>query len=59
MERFERTLLTDALGRHGGRLKEVQESLGLARKTLYDKMRKYALDKQDYKTGEEPPAANP
>ncbi|ALP40089.1 sigma-54-dependent transcriptional regulator [Aeromonas schubertii] len=59
VERFERTLLTDALGRHGGRLKEVQESLGLARKTLYGKMRKYALDKQDYKTGEEPPAANP
>ncbi|MGE6106669.1 sigma-54-dependent transcriptional regulator [Aeromonas sobria] len=53
VDRFERILLTDTLSQHRGRLKEVQESLGLPRKTLYDKMRKYGLDKQDYKLGEE------
>ncbi|WP_260391759.1 sigma 54-interacting transcriptional regulator, partial [Aeromonas enteropelogenes] len=49
VDRFERILLTDTLSQHRGRLKEVQEALGLPRKTLYDKMRKYGLDKQDYK----------
>jgi two-component system, NtrC family, C4-dicarboxylate transport response regulator DctD len=53
VDRFERILLTDTLSQHRGRLKEVQEVLGLPRKTLYDKMRKYGLDKQDYKLGDE------
>ncbi len=47
--RFERTLLSDALRQHQGRLKDVQYSLGLARKTLYEKMKKYNLEKDDYK----------
>ena len=49
MHQFEFTLLCDALKRHNGRLKEVQEELGLARKTLYDKMKKHNIDKEDYK----------
>lgn len=49
MNQFEFTLLCDALRRHNGRLKEVQEELGLARKTLYDKMKKHHIDKDDYK----------
>ena len=49
MNQFEHTLLSDALKRHNGRLKEVQGELGLARKTLYDKMRKHHIDKDDFK----------
>lgn len=49
MNQFEYTLLSDALKRHNGRLKEVQTELGLARKTLYDKMRKHNIDKEDFK----------
>ncbi|QUJ69720.1 sigma-54-dependent Fis family transcriptional regulator (plasmid) [Photobacterium sp. GJ3] len=46
---FEFTLLSDALRRHNGRLKDVQSELGIARKTLYDKMKKHGLDKEDFK----------
>ena len=46
---FECKVLHDALNRHHGRLKEVQQELGLARKTLYDKMKKYHIDKSEFK----------
>ena len=46
---YEASLLADALKRYEGRLTEVQHHLGLPRKTLYDKMRKYGLEKADYK----------
>ncbi|MGR5063212.1 sigma-54-dependent transcriptional regulator [Photobacterium sp. DNB22_13_2] len=46
---FECKVLHDALNRHQGRLKEVQQELGLARKTLYDKLRKYHIDKKEFK----------
>ncbi|MDV5169893.1 sigma-54 dependent transcriptional regulator [Photobacterium rosenbergii] len=46
---FECKVLHDALNRHHGRLKEVQQELGLARKTLYDKMKKYHIDKNEFK----------
>ncbi|WP_421868526.1 sigma-54-dependent transcriptional regulator [Motiliproteus sp.] len=49
VEQFEKMLIEEALARHDGRIKETMEQLGLPRKTLYDKMRKYRLDKQDYK----------
>ncbi|MBD8513442.1 sigma-54 dependent transcriptional regulator [Photobacterium sp. 2_MG-2023] len=49
VHQFEFTLISDALRRHNGRLKEVQSELALARKTLYDKMKKHGLDKQDFK----------
>lgn len=49
IHQFEYTLLIDALKRHHGRLKEVQSELGLARKTLYDKMKKHNIDKDDFK----------
>lgn len=49
VERFEKMLIHTELGRHGGSIKDTQESLGLPRKTLYDKMKKYGLDKSDYK----------
>ncbi|KKC99481.1 MULTISPECIES: sigma-54-dependent transcriptional regulator [Photobacterium] len=49
VHQFEFTLISDALRRHNGRLKDVQSELALARKTLYDKMKKHGLDKQDFK----------
>ncbi|WP_273860101.1 sigma-54-dependent transcriptional regulator [Photobacterium sp. GSS17] len=46
---FECKLLCDALHRHQGRLKDVQSELGLARKTLYDKLKKYEINKDEFK----------
>ena len=46
---YERDVLEAALREHDGRLIEVQQQLGLPRKTLYDKMRKYGLVKDDFK----------
>jgi two-component system C4-dicarboxylate transport response regulator DctD len=40
---FEKGVIAAALQAHGGRLRPVYESLGLSRKTLYEKMQKYDL----------------
>ncbi|MFD1381920.1 sigma-54-dependent transcriptional regulator [Rhodanobacter aciditrophus] len=50
MERFEKTLLEQELLRQKGSIKGTMDALGLPRKTLYDKMRKYDLDKDLYKS---------
>ncbi|SBT16819.1 C4-dicarboxylate transport transcriptional regulatory protein DctD [Marinomonas gallaica] len=50
MERFEKTLLEQELMRQKGSIKDTMDALGLPRKTLYDKMRKYDLDKDLYKS---------
>lgn len=42
---FERAEIIRALVAHGGALKPVYETLGLSRKTLYEKMQKYGIDK--------------
>lgn len=47
--KVERSILFDALNRHNGMLKEVQNELGLARKTLYEKLKKHHLDKENFK----------
>lgn len=44
---FERGVIASALRAHRGSLKPVYESLGISRKTLYEKMQKYGLDKAD------------
>ncbi len=49
VEQFERSLIQQALTRHKGSIKEALETLGLPRKTLYDKMRKHGLDRQDFR----------
>lgn len=49
VSRFEERLIRDALILGGGQLNIAQESLGIARKTLYEKMRKYNLDKQQFR----------
>lgn len=49
VESFEKSLIEQALDLHSGNLKRTMESLGIPRKTLYDKMQKYGLDKSNYK----------
>lgn len=46
---FERSLIEQALVVSNGSIKDVMDALGVPRKTLSDKMRKYGLDKSDYK----------
>lgn len=41
---FERSLIVEALSRHRGCMRQTAEDLGVPRKTLYDKLRKYDLD---------------
>jgi len=43
---FERSLIAGAIAAHRGRLRPVYETLGISRKTLYEKMQKYALDRR-------------
>ncbi|WP_152047456.1 sigma-54-dependent transcriptional regulator [Aureimonas psammosilenae] len=45
---YERSLIAGALATSGGSLKTVYESLGISRKTLYEKMQKFGLDKRDF-----------
>jgi two-component system C4-dicarboxylate transport response regulator DctD len=49
VESYEKMLIEEALALSGGSIKQTLELLGLPRKTLHDKMRKYQLDKQDFK----------
>ncbi|MEL0621603.1 sigma-54 dependent transcriptional regulator [Marinomonas arenicola] len=53
MEQFEKQLLTDGLRATQGQLNDAAELLDLSRKTLYRKMKKYHLDKQNFRCGEE------
>jgi len=43
VDRFERMVLEDALRRAGGQVAQVSESLGIPRKTLYDKLKKHGI----------------
>lgn len=45
---FERTTITVALQDHEGRIGETALALGLPRKTLYLRMQKYGLDRDDF-----------
>ncbi|NKB22204.1 MAG: response regulator, partial [Alphaproteobacteria bacterium] len=44
---FEKKILQETLQKHGGRLKSTYEELGVSRKTLYDKLKKYRLGNPD------------
>ncbi|MGF1894643.1 sigma-54-dependent Fis family transcriptional regulator, partial [Vibrio campbellii] len=46
---FEKMLIEQALTANEGRINETMLQLQVARKTLYDKMQKFGLDKRDYK----------
>lgn len=43
---YEKGLIASAIAAHGGALKPVYETLGISRKTLYEKMQKFGLDKK-------------
>ena len=49
VDAFERALIKEALADSDGIIKDTMALLGLPRKTLYDKMQKYGLDKKLYK----------
>ncbi len=46
---FEKSVIEQALIECGGRINETMERLNVPRKTLYDKMQRYGLDKELYK----------
>jgi two-component system C4-dicarboxylate transport response regulator DctD len=43
---YERGIIAGAIAAHGGALRPVYEMLGISRKTLYEKMQKYGLEKK-------------
>jgi two-component system C4-dicarboxylate transport response regulator DctD len=54
---FERSIIAGALLASNGSLKTVYETLGVSRKTLYEKMQKYGLDRHEFaiESGPKPP----
>lgn len=44
VEAFEKSLIRDTLERHGGNLSQASVALGIAKTTLFDKVRKYGLN---------------
>jgi two-component system C4-dicarboxylate transport response regulator DctD len=48
VEAYEKSLIEEALNQYHGSIKDVMQELGLARKTLYDKMAKYQLTRRDF-----------
>ena len=48
VDRFERDIIASTLAAHRGNLKDTYETLGVARKTLYEKMRKHGLSRDDF-----------
>jgi two-component system C4-dicarboxylate transport response regulator DctD len=49
MDSFERSAIVSALNACHGSIKDTMVQLGIARKTLYDKMKKHGLDKAEFK----------
>lgn len=54
VELFERSLISQSLASHHGRVQDVCKHLGLPRKTLYDKLKKHALKADDYRQAAPP-----
>ncbi|MCP4822207.1 MAG: sigma-54-dependent Fis family transcriptional regulator, partial [Shimia sp.] len=49
MAQVERTLLSEALRKHGGKAAAVAAALKLSRRTLYDKLEKYGLRPEEFR----------
>jgi len=49
LDEAERELLVQALVRHQGAIPEVARALGVSRGTVYNKLRRFALDADDYR----------
>ncbi len=50
VERFERNLIEEELRRHHGQAGPASEVLGLPKKTLYDKMRRYGMATAEFRS---------
>ena len=48
MERIEAQLIREALTAHQGDVRATLETLGIPRKTFYDKLQRHGIDRQDY-----------
>lgn len=48
MMAHEKALISASIAAHGGRMKDTYAALGLSRKTLYEKMQKHGLARQDF-----------
>jgi two-component system C4-dicarboxylate transport response regulator DctD len=46
---YEQSLIEEALERNNGSIKETMATLQIARKTLYDKMTKYGINREMFK----------
>lgn len=46
---FEKSIIAQTLATHNGCIKATMQALGIPRKTLYDKMQKFGLNKKNYK----------
>ena len=44
MDSYEKRVIEDALRRNGGILKSTYEQLGISRKSLYDKMKRFGIE---------------
>ena len=51
LDQVEKVLIERALKRHQGRMNVTCEALGIARKTLYDKIARLHIDVDDYRGG--------
>lgn len=51
VQAYEAQLIREALDAHGGDIRRVTESLGLPRKTLYDKMARHGIQPADHRKG--------
>jgi len=52
VEQFEKAAIAATLSAHDGNLKESYESLRISRKSLYEKMQKYVLRREDFASGD-------
>ncbi|PZX19846.1 two-component system C4-dicarboxylate transport response regulator DctD [Palleronia aestuarii] len=48
LDRVERDIIASTLAIHGGNLKATYERLGIGRKTLYEKLQKHGLRREDF-----------
>jgi two-component system C4-dicarboxylate transport response regulator DctD len=48
VEIFEKQIIETSLSDNNGNIQDTMETLGIARRTLNEKMRKYGLDRKDY-----------
>ncbi len=49
MSFYEQSLIEEALERNNGSIKNTMQTLQIARKTLYDKMSKYGINREMFK----------